>query len=378
MREANTQNWWKRKTTKQKVGFCISIFLAAFFLFAFIVFMDLRTFRVSEELANSVYGEGVRSGWSVVGKALISNAGAWIVTAIVIFLSFILIFIANFITHLFDNTSHKGKTISSLIRSLFKYIIVIAAVCVILIAWGVDVAGIVAGVGVITLVIGLGCQSLIQDVISGLFIVFDDYFSAGDTVIIDGFRGTVTEVGLKSTKLQDFGGNIKTITNSTITTVVNMSRMRSVVSIKLSVSYGEDVKRVEAIILREIEALKTKVPNIIDGPWYKGIDAISSSSIDFLVICFADESNRFQVTRDLNREFYLAFVENNVIVPYPQITVNPQDPVDRPKATESDKALATNVNNQLRGINVTKQTTKRSVKKIFKESYEKSKKEMKD
>ena len=98
---------------------------------------------------------------------------------------------SNFITHLFDNKSKKSKTISSLVRSLVKYGLMLVALAIILIAWGVNVVGVLAGVGVITLIVGLGCQSLIQDVISGLFIVFDDYFGVGDTVIIDGFRGTI-------------------------------------------------------------------------------------------------------------------------------------------------------------------------------------------
>jgi small conductance mechanosensitive channel len=261
-----------------------------------------------------------------------------------------LIFIATFITHIFDGKSRKAKTISALLRSLCKYIIIIAMICVILVVWGVDVVGIIAGVGVLTLIVGLGCQSLIQDVISGIFIVFDDYFAVGDTVIIDGFRGTIVDVGLKTTKLQDFGGNIKSITNSSIVTVVNMSRLRSVASVTLSVSYNEDVERVEALIIQEVEALKTKVPNIIEGPWYKGIDNVSASSIDFLVLAFTDEANRFQVTRDLKREFYLLFKKNNVQIPYPQVTVNPEDSKDRPKATKEEITLALQEQRKLRGL----------------------------
>ena len=96
----------------------------------------------------------------------------------------------------------------------------------------------------------------------------------------------------------------------------------------------------EALILQEIDRLKDKVPNIIDGPWYKGIDNISASSIDFLVIAFVQEENRFQVTRDLKREFYLLFKKNNVQIPYPQVTVNPEDKKVRPKATKEEITLA--------------------------------------
>ena len=349
MVEVKKSNWWKRKTTGQKVSFIIGalIFLVSFV--GFLIFMNARAI-FGDELGDRLFGEGVSSGWVKLGHILVDGSAKWIISLIMLFMAIVMIFIATFITHLFDNRSRKAKTVSSLIRSLIKYGIIIALICAILVVWGVDVIGIVAGVGILTLIIGLGCQSLIQDVISGLFIVFDDYFAVGDTVIIDGFRGTIVDVGLKTTKLQDFGGNIKSITNSSILTVVNMSRLRSVASVTLSVSYNEDVERVEALIINEIEEIKKNVPNIVDGPWYKGIDSISASSVDFLVLCFVMEENRFQVTRDLKREFYLCFKRNNVQIPYNQITVNPEDDKNCPKATKEEITLALQEQRKLRGL----------------------------
>ena len=349
MTEIKKGNWWQRKTAGQKTSF---IFGAVIFLLSFVGFILLMNGRsiFGDKFGDAFFGEGVANGWVIIGQSLVDGGIKWAISMIVIFLGITLIFIATFIAHLFDGKSRKAKTISALIRSLIKYAIIIAIICIILVVWGVDVIGIVAGVGVLTLIIGLGCQSLIQDVISGIFIVFDDYFAVGDTVIIDGFRGTIVDVGLKTTKLQDFGGNIKSITNSSIATVVNMSRLRSVASVTLSVSYNEDVERVEALIIQEIEALKEKVPNIIEGPWYKGIDNISASSIDFLVIAFVSEDNRFQVTRDLKREFYLCFKRNNVQIPYNQITVNPEDDKNCPKATKEEITLALQEQRKLRGL----------------------------
>lgn len=380
MTEIKKGNWWTRKTTFQKVTFIIAaiIFLASLSLF--IMIMDAPTF-FGQEVHNAIFGSKYKNGWAYLGKVLADGSMNWVVCLVIVFIAFILIFISNFITHLFDNKSRKSQTISSLIRSLLKYAIIILAICGILIVWGVDVIGIVAGVGVLTLVIGLGCQSLIQDVVSGIFIVFDDYFAVGDTVIIDGFRGTITEVGLKTTKLQDFGGNIKSITNSSINTVVNMSRMRSVASVTLSVSYNEDVERVESLIIKETEVLKEKVPNILEGPWYKGIDNVSASSIDFLVLCFVNESNRFQVTRDLKREFYLLFKKNNIQIPYTQVTINPQDEKETKKATPEEIVVALKEQRKLRGIpepeekpkapkkkkNVIKDKVKESLEKTYKD-----------
>ena len=379
MVEVKKGNWWARKTTGQKVSFIVGALLFAISFAGFIVFMNARAI-FGNELGDRLFGEGVSSGWVKLGQILIDGSAKWIISLILLFMAIVMIFIATFITHLFDNKSRKAKTISSLIRSLIKYGIIIALICVILVVWGVDVIGIVAGVGILTLIIGLGCQSLIQDVISGLFIVFDDYFAVGDTVIIDGFRGTIIDVGLKTTKLQDFGGNIKSISNSSILTVVKMSRLRSVASVTLSVSYNEDVERVESLIINEIEELKKTIPNIMEGPWYKGIDAITASSIDFLVICFVSEDNRFQVTIDLKREFYLLFKKNNIQIPYTQITVNQEDDKNRQKASPEEVATALQEQKRLRGTNekpeVKKKNKKRAVINRVKESLNKTKKEL--
>ena len=374
MVEVKKGNWWQRKTTGQKISFIISIVIFLISLAGFIVFMDARRI-FGDEIGDSLFGE-YSSGWEQFGQALIDGSRKWVISLIFVFMAITVIFISTFITHLFDNKSRKAKTVSSLVRSLIKYIVIIALICVVLVVWGVDVIGIIAGVGILTLIIGLGCQALIQDVISGLFIVFDDYFAVGDTVIIDGFRGTIVDIGLKTTKLQDFGGNIKSITNSSILTVVNMSRLRSVVSVTLSVSYNEDVERVEALIIEETEALKEKVPNIIDGPWYKGIDNITASSIDFLVMCFVKEENRFQVTRDLKREFYLLFKKNDVQIPYTQVTVNGEDDKNRQKASPEEIALALQEQMKLRGLTEKPAPKKEGVITKVKKSFKKTKEDL--
>lgn len=375
--EIKKQNWWKVKSLTGKISFVIAVILALISTFAIFVIADLRLF-LGNEVADVVYGEGVPNGWVAAGRAMANSVTSWILTAIIIFVTFVFIFICNFITHLFDNGTRKAKTVSSLIRSLVKYIAIIAAVCFILVVWGVDVAGIVAGVGVLTLIIGLGCQNLIQDVVSGLFIVFDDYFAAGDMVIIDGFRGTIEEVGLKSTKLKDFGGNIKSITNGSITTVVNLSRMRSVCTIKLSISFNEDLERVEALVVNECKKLPAKIPNLIDVPVYKGVDAVGSSSVDLLVIAFCSEDNRFQVTRDLNREFYLLFKRHNIIIPYTQVTINPEDSHDRKRASEEQLEVATKNQNLLRGIEGGPKKKKRTMKSTAMEAFDKTKRDLQD
>ena len=357
--EPKKQTWWGKKSGGQKASFIASIVILLISITAVIIWVYCRQI-FGDELGNALLGSYENengdivyftNGWHLIGYKMSSSLFSWVASLFIIAIAITVIFIANVLIHLFTNKkSRKSQTIGSLTRSLIKYFGIIIAIGFILAVWGVDVAGIVAGVGVLTLIVGLGCQSLIQDVISGLFIVFDDYFAVGDMVIIDGFRGTIIEVGLKTTKLQDAGGNIKSISNSQIATVVNLSRLDSMVTVTIPCAYEEDIVRVEGIIAEGMEEIKNKIPNITDGPYYKGIDAISASSIDFLVLAFCKESNRFQVTRDIKRELILLFRENNVIIPYTQIAVNKENPHDRPTASEVQEMWANKANNKNRGI----------------------------
>ncbi len=330
---------WKNATTTQKVQFVIAscLFLVCIGLLLMLVY-SRQIF--GDEIGDTIVGEGNANGWISLGKALDNSSGAWLATIITIIACFSVNFVLTSLIKILTRGGRKSRTVGSLIRSLIHYITVLVGLAIILAVWGVDVGAIVAGVGVLTLIIGLGCQTLIQDVIGGIFIVFDDFYSVGDTVIIDGFRGEVKAIGLKSTKLIDFGGNIKSINNSAITTVVNLSRYNSAVSVTMNASYNEDVERVEAVINEALPELKKKIPAITDGPWYKGISGFNEGGVAYMILCKCKEGDRFQVTRDLNREFYLLFVRNDIIVPYNQITVNQPDPKDRPKANPAQKSVA--------------------------------------
>ena len=169
-------------------------------------------------------------------------------------------------------------------------------------------------------------------------------------VIIDGFRGYDSEIGLRTVKIDDKCGNIKAITNSNVGTCVNLSRQTNLISITMSCGYNEDIRRVEAIIARELPKIREKLPKVVDGPTYKGIDAINDSSIDFGFSVRCKAMDRFQVKRDFTREVYLMFVLNDISIPFNQIVVNPQDDQNRPTATSDEIEIAESLNQKNREI----------------------------
>lgn len=218
--------------------------------------------------------------------------------------------------------SNRMLTIHKLLTSFLKYLVVIVAFLFILSAWGVDTTTLLASAGILGLVIGLGAQSLIADIIAGTFIVFEGSYQVGDIVVIDGWRGTVEEIGIRTTKIIDAGGNIKIINNSSIATVINQTKELSVAKCVMSISYDESLERIEKIISDNIDKIKGRIPGIIGGLYYKGVSELGASSVNLMFLADCKEEDIYQVQRDLNRQFKLLFDANGIKIPYSQIVVN--------------------------------------------------------
>ena len=218
--------------------------------------------------------------------------------------------------------SNRAKTIVNLLESFVKWVIAIVAIMMVLHAWGVDTATLLASAGILTLIVGLGAESLVADIVAGIFMVFEGEFQVGDIVIINDWRGTVQEIGIRTTKIVDAGGNINIVNNSQITTVVNQTQQISQASVTVGVEYGESLPRVEIVIRDNLETIKEHIPAIIEGPYYKGVSALGASSVDLLFIAKCREEDIFQVQRDMNRELKLLFDANNIGIPFPQVVVN--------------------------------------------------------
>ena len=232
----------------------------------------------------------------------------------------------------------KTKGLLTILISVIKYAAVLVWLFFVLSSFGVDTTVILAGIGIVGLIVGLAIQPLLADIIAGLFIVFEDVFNVGDVIVVDGFRGKVIEIGMRHTQLEDCGGNIKVINNSDIRSMVNLTDKLSLVCVDMSIEYGESIERVEAIIAKNLDAIKHTIPKIVEGPFYKGVSSLGDSSVNLRFIAMTEEDDRFQVERDLNRAFKLLFDKNNINIPFPQVVVN--EPVEFAKATAAEKKIA--------------------------------------
>ena len=276
--------------------------------------------------SGSIYGEG--SVFNSAPTGIPAVDGIWqaipelIGSMRIIFVVYLIGVVAKWAVTKSLSRTNKGITAAKMINSFIKYIVAIIVILALLSSWGVDTTALVASAGIMSLVVGLGAQSLIADIVAGLFTVFEDEYHVGDIVVVDGWRGTIEEIGIRSTKIVDAGGNVKIVNNSEITTVINQTQNLSVVSTTISISYEESLARVELIIRDNLDRIRRNIPEIVEGPYYKGVTALSASSVDLLFMSNCREEDYFPVGRAMNRELKLLFDENGIEIPYNQIVVH--------------------------------------------------------
>ena len=311
-------------------------------------------------LAHYIYGEtsvfNKTISTNVVLNTLYNKIPAMLKTIQIITIAWVVsLIVRHSLTKMWARTARE-KTIVKLINSFIKYLVVIIAFMMILNAWGVDTTTLLASAGILSLIIGLGAQSLISDIIAGVFIVFEGEYEVGDIVIIDGWRGTVDEIGIRTTKIIDWQGNIKIINNSAIASIINQSKELSVTTCVVAIDYRESIPKVELLIKENLDRIRAAIPEIVDGPYYKGVDSLGDSSVNLLFIATVKEADYYVVQRALNREIKLIFDENNVCIPFPQITLNEPGKFDT-KTTKAQTKKAQEFAKKQRTVSKTMEDT---------------------
>ena len=272
-------------------------------------------------------------------------------SVVILFAGILIINAANLVTLIGKKqTNNTVKTITLLLGSVLKYACVIGIILVILAAFGVDVAVLVTSLGVLSLIVGLGCQSLVSDIVAGLFMILEGDIKVDDVVVINGWRGTVLQIGLRRTKIEDAVGNINIINNSSISNIINNTRDVSYAICDVGIEYDESVERVEAILSENMHVFKENIPAIIEGPFYKGVQSLGESSVNIRLLAKCSENDKYQVERDINRQIKLLFDKYNINIPFNQVVVSYREDSSRPEVTSQEIKTANKFVNEQREL----------------------------
>ena len=221
-----------------------------------------------------------------------------------------------------NNIIDKRKnTIVSLISNIIKYLIGILIILSILGVFGVNTTSILASLGIVAAVIGLAFQDIAKDLIAGISIIFDNQYSVGDMVKINGFLGEIIEVGLRTTKIKAYTGEVMILSNSTIIEVINYNLNDTNLVLDINVAYNTNIDKLEKILLSLNENIK-KFDEVIGELVLLGVDELSSSSIVYKISIPCKPTTQYGLKRKVLKIIKQKLDDNKIEIPYNKLDVN--------------------------------------------------------
>lgn len=270
--------------------------------------------------ANSVFNRGVSRSEFVNG--LLALVPKIIQAVRIVTIILVITTVALYVVNGALRKNQRQITVARLINNMIKCVVAVITVIAVLAVWGIDTTALITGAGVLTLVVGLGMQSLISDVVAGLFIVFENEFNVGDIVTIDGFRGTVVSIGIRTTKLEALG-NIKIVNNSDIRGVLNQTVKPSTAKALIDMEYGQSLERAERVIKEKLPDVK--IDGVLGAISYDGVAALGASGVTLQFTAECNENDIFAVQREMNKRLKIMFDENGIGIPFNQLVVHMAD-----------------------------------------------------
>ncbi len=218
----------------------------------------------------------------------------------------------------------RARTLLTLMRSVGVVLIILATIVMMLGALGVNVGPLLAGAGVIGLAFSFGAQSLVKDVITGLFMLFENQFGVGDVIRIEGVSGAVETITLRVVTLRDVHGVVHIVPNGEIKKVSNLTRTWSRAVLDVSIAYREDPDRVMGVLRdigRELYEDPQWKPLMVEPVEVPGIEMFGDSAISIRVMAKTLPLKQWDVARELRRRIKLRFDREGIEIPYPHQTV---------------------------------------------------------
>lgn len=279
-----------------------------------------------EDLADKVLSNAGFLLWDIAVSAVILMAAKGILS--------IISKVTSHIMHSerYHRTEFQGKrvdTMLTLFRSTVRYLIYFAAIMMILRQFGVGgiVATLLGAAGVGSLAIGFGAQNLVKDVVTGIFMMFENQFGVGDYIKIDDDEGYVTATALRVTYLRSISGDQIIVPNGSINRIVNFTKGSSVANIIVSTAYEADTRAVMDIMQEAMDEFAITYADLIDEPpVVLGIVDFGASSVDIRITCKARPLRHWETERAMRLAIKEKFDRSGVEFPYPHMVTVPYTP----------------------------------------------------
>jgi small-conductance mechanosensitive channel len=223
-----------------------------------------------------------------------------------------------------DEIRKRGATLSRVLVGTGQVAVLLIAVFMLLSELKINIAPILAGVGVAGIAIGFGAQSLVKDIVAGLFIILENQYRVGDVVRIADIAGLVEDINLRRTVLRDLDGIVHVVPNGEIKVASNFTKEWSRVNLNISVAYGEDLDRVISVINRvgtELAEDPQWAPDILKPPQALRVDNLGDSGIEIKILGDTKPIRQWDVMGELRRRLKKVFDQEGIEIPWPHTKV---------------------------------------------------------
>ena len=244
-----------------------------------------------------------------------------------------------------DPKRQRAVTLGTLLQSTAGYVVWAIAGIMVLSEVGLDIGALIATAGIAGLAVGFGAQTLVKDVIGGIFLLFDDILHVGDLVTIDGHTGTIEEIGVRLIKLRKFDGELVMIPAGEVRTFGNKSVQWARAIVPVGLSYGQDVDAILPVMERVATEWVAEHEDIVldESPQVQGLMDFGDSSVTARVVVRVAPGEQYAAERELRQRLKRAFDTKGIEIPFPQRTthvVQSEAPARTPEADPASDAPA--------------------------------------
>jgi small conductance mechanosensitive channel len=223
----------------------------------------------------------------------------------------------------------RTETIGGVLRSIATFTVWAIAVLMILGEIGVSLGPLIAGAGIVGVALGFGAQQLVQDFLSGLFMLLEDQYGIGDYIDADQAEGTVEGISLRTTRLRDIYGIVWHVPNGEIRRVGNHSQEYARALLDIGIAYGSDIDKAAGIMKREVDRMageEQSSEQILEEGEIWGVQDLGDSAVLIRMVVKVAPLTQWRVMRELRRRVKYAFDREGVEIPFPQRAVWPRGP----------------------------------------------------
>lgn len=266
--------------------------------------IQVGTLKITADQVNDVLWKGIRVIFILVCMYVIIKIGSKLIEKTV----------SNQKNLKFSLDDKKARTLGAVLRSILRYTVYFIGISAIVSSLLGGISLTIASIGGVA--IGFGAQSLIKDVINGFFILFEDQYSVGDYITIEGKNGIVESIELRITKLRDFNGDLHIVPNGLIANVTNHSRGNMRVLVDVDIAYEEDAYRAMDVLKNACERFKSSNENIIEGPNVLGVAALKDSGVTIRVAGKAKSMTQWECENQLRALIKKTLDDANIEIAY--------------------------------------------------------------